>query len=114
MIRKLTNQTVFNNLRAAGVREWTKSQRKMGQVPGLNFETTNEVTSRVARGKTTVRAVVDACLARIDAREPAVHALTYWDARTAIAQAESIDRHPGARRIRGLVAGVKDVIDTAD
>jgi Asp-tRNA(Asn)/Glu-tRNA(Gln) amidotransferase A subunit family amidase len=89
-------------------------QRKMGQVPGLNFETTNEVTSRVARGKTTVRAVVDACLARIDAREPAVHALTYWDARAAIAQAESIDRHPGARKIRGLVAGVKDVIDTAD
>lgn len=81
---------------------------------GLNFETANEVVALVARGATSVRAVVDACLARVDVREPDVRALAYWDTRAALATAESIDRYSGVEKARGLVAGVKDVIDTAD
>lgn len=86
----------------------------MRHVPRLNFETANEVTALVARGETTVQAVVDACLVRIDAREPEVRALAYWNRRGALEKAESIDRHVAPGRVRGMVAGVKDVIDTAD
>ncbi len=59
-------------------------------------------------GRLAPSALIEACLARIAAREPVVQAMAYHDpvaARTAA-------HRPGP--LRGLPLGVKDVLDTAD
>ncbi len=53
-------------------------------------------------------ALLEACLARIERREPILRAMAYLDP----AQAKAVRPLPGA--LHGLPIGVKDVIDTAD
>jgi Asp-tRNA(Asn)/Glu-tRNA(Gln) amidotransferase A subunit family amidase len=72
--------------------------------------TATEAARAIAAGRLSAPDLLEACLARAAAREPAVRAFVHLDpaqARRAAAQAR-----PG--KLHGLPIGVKDVIDTAD
>ena len=62
-------------------------------------------------GTLTPRALVEACLERVDAREAEVGAFAHLDA-DAVRQAA--DRSAGNGPLGGIPVGVKDIIDTAD
>lgn len=55
-------------------------------------------------------------LERIEAREPALHAWTHYDAERALARAGTLDAVPAEERgaLHGLPVGIKDIIDTGD
>jgi Asp-tRNA(Asn)/Glu-tRNA(Gln) amidotransferase A subunit family amidase len=63
-------------------------------------------------------AATEACLARIDAREPEIHAWAWLDRPLALAQAKAADARRASGAVlgppHGLPVGVKDIIDTAD
>ncbi len=84
----------------------------------LNELDAQDAARAIARGATTSQALVAACLARIEQREPAVRAWTFIDPEQAMAQARERDQETKAGKIRGALHGVpiavKDVIDTAD
>jgi len=65
-------------------------------------------------GTLSAESLVRACLERIAARDPAVHAWTHCDPEQAIAQARALDRAPSSGPLHGVPIGVKDVIDTFD
>ena len=79
--------------------------------------TATELARRIASGEIQAADAVDACLARIDAAEPDLHAWTYVDRDGARRTAEALDRH--RRRglplgpLHGVPVGVKDIIDVA-
>ena len=73
-----------------------------------------EAARRIAAGALTSEALVAACLARVAAREPEIHAWTHLDADAALAEARERDRTPAAGPLHGLPVGVKDIFDTAD
>lgn len=76
--------------------------------------TATEIVAAIAAGRTTCEAVTGACLDRIAAREPDVHAWAHVDPDAALAAARDIDR--GGRRgpLAGVPFGVKDIVDTFD
>jgi len=55
-----------------------------------------------------------ACLDRIEAREPQVHAFVRIDADAALRQAAALDAGPVRGPLHGLPLGVKDLLDTVD
>jgi Asp-tRNA(Asn)/Glu-tRNA(Gln) amidotransferase A subunit family amidase len=62
----------------------------------------------MAAGTLTAHALLEACLDRIAAREPTVHAFAHFDPAAARAA------HPRSGPLHGIPLGVKDVLDTAD
>jgi len=68
----------------------------------------------IRAGRLTAQALVEACLERIAAREPAIHAWVHCDPEQALAQARALDRMPPAGPLHGVPIGVKDIIDTFD
>ncbi len=64
----------------------------------------------IRAGTLRPEALMEACLVRIAAREPAVHAFAYLDADQARRTAASALPGP----LHGLPIGIKDVLDTAD
>ena len=65
--------------------------------------------------KVASRALVEACLEQIDAREDEVQAWQYLDRDVALAQADACDSTPDRHGpLHGVPIGVKDIIDTAD
>lgn len=77
--------------------------------------TATEARRRMRAGKLDPVALMEACLARIDAAEDRIRAFAWFDARTARAAAARSARD-GDREapLYGLPIGVKDVLDTAD
>jgi Asp-tRNA(Asn)/Glu-tRNA(Gln) amidotransferase A subunit family amidase len=73
-----------------------------------------EAAKLVAERKLTVAELVEACLARIEAREPEVRAWTYLDADAALAQARTYDAEGPRPPLYGVPVAIKDIIDTAD
>jgi Asp-tRNA(Asn)/Glu-tRNA(Gln) amidotransferase A subunit family amidase len=73
-----------------------------------------EAAALVADGKLTVTELVEACLARIEARDPEVHAWSYFDADRALAQARAYDAEGPRAPLYGVPVAIKDIIDTAD
>ncbi|MEO6984441.1 MAG: amidase, partial [Paralcaligenes sp.] len=71
-----------------------------------------EAAAAVASKKITSVALVEACLAQIDDREPIVQAWTYIDRQRALQLASECDAKPGGGPLHGVPVGVKDVIDT--
>jgi len=75
-----------------------------------------EMRDRLASGALTAAALVEACIARIEEREPEVQAWAWFDADHARAQAASCDRLRATGRpigpLHGLPVGLKDIIDT--
>jgi Asp-tRNA(Asn)/Glu-tRNA(Gln) amidotransferase A subunit family amidase len=80
--------------------------------------TATELLADLAAGKVSAAEVTAACLARLQAEEPRIHAWVHHDPAHARAQAEALDaaRRAGrpAGRLFGLPVGVKDIYDTAD
>ena len=70
--------------------------------------TATEARAEMGAGRLSAAALRDACLARIAAREPVLHAMAFHD--PAAIRAAS----PAAGQLHGLPLGVKDVFDTAD
>jgi amidase len=68
----------------------------------------------IADRKTNSEALVEACLARIAAREGTVHAWAHLDADHALKQARARDAEAPRSPLHGLPLAVKDIFDTAD
>jgi Asp-tRNA(Asn)/Glu-tRNA(Gln) amidotransferase A subunit family amidase len=81
---------------------------------GLNLLTALEAAEQIATGATTSVALVEACLARIAARDGDLHAWTYVDGEHALAQARARDGEPRRSPLHGVPVGIKDIFDTHD
>lgn len=81
---------------------------------GLNLLTASEASALLDGGKATSAGLVSDCLARIDAREPAVHAWCHIDREAALAQARARDAEPRRGPLHGIPVGIKDIFDTYD
>jgi len=80
----------------------------------LNRLSATELAARLQARKLRAIDVVDDCLARIAARDPAVHAWAFLDRERARGQAHVLDAGPVRGPLHGLPIGVKDIIDTSD
>jgi len=78
----------------------------------LNELSATEIARRIAAGEITAEGVARACLERIAAREPAIHAFANVDPALALRQARELDRGPSRGPLHGVAIGIKDVIDT--
>ena len=76
----------------------------------LHMMTATEATRRFQAGTVRPEELMEACLARIAAREPEVRAFAWFDADTA---RQGLAKAP-AGPLHGIPLGVKDVLDTAD
>src|SRR5690606_5994 len=83
---------------------------------GLNWLSATEAAAMIARGETTSRALVEACLARWRARDAVVRAWTFLDPERALAQADAADAAPAEARgpLHGVPVGIKDILYTRD
>ena len=68
----------------------------------------------VARGAISAEELVRACIDRIRAREPEVHAFEFIDPEHALAEARARDNERTKGPLHGVPIGAKDIIDTAD
>ena len=77
--------------------------------------TATQSLKALAVGKTSAQDILEACLERIQAREPMVKAFATLDIDNARARAQDIDATPHADRgpLAGIPIGLKDIIDTA-
>ena len=73
-----------------------------------------ELVSALGRRELRCEALVRDCLARIEAREPLVHAWAHLDPRQALVQARALDAGTAVNPLFGVTVGVKDVFDTFD
>ena len=84
----------------------------------LEWLSAADAARAIREGSISSEQLIDACLARINAVEPAVQAWQYLDPVHARAQARALDEHRRAGEplgpLHGVPVGVKDIIDTAD
>ncbi len=80
----------------------------------LNELTATETIAAIGQGQITCEAVVRACLGRIAAREPEVHAWAHLDPEAALGAARAFDKNGKSGPLGGVPFGVKDIIDTFD
>lgn len=80
----------------------------------LNELSASSVASMISAGQTSAEAVVEACLARIAARESQVHAWAFLEPQHAVEQARCLDRSETLGPLHGVPIAVKDIIDTCD
>lgn len=84
----------------------------------LADRTATELQVELQSGRLTARALVDACLWRIEERDGNVAAWAFLDPAHARAQADALDtafKESGpVGPLHGLPVGIKDIIDTAD
>lgn len=74
----------------------------------------SEAAAAIARKEISSVELVEACLARIDAREPEVAAWACIDRDGALRQARECDLAAAGGPLHGVPVGVKDIIDTRD
>jgi len=83
-----------------------------------NLLNANDALAAMRAGEVTSRDLVDACIARAEARDDDVGAWTYLNPGLAREQADACDAARAAGRdvgpLHGLPVGLKDIIDTAD
>jgi len=68
----------------------------------------------IAAGRLTCEALARACLDRMAAREPHVHAFSAYDEQKVLRQAKLLDGMSERGPLHGLPVAVKDVLETAD
>ena len=81
---------------------------------GLNGLTAVAAARKIEAGEITSEQLARDCLARIEAREPAVGAWAFLDPAYAIEQARTLDRSPRKGPLHGVPVAIKDIIDTKD
>jgi Asp-tRNA(Asn)/Glu-tRNA(Gln) amidotransferase A subunit family amidase len=81
---------------------------------GLNLLSATQAADKLARGETTSLALVEDCLARIEAREPEIRAWAFMDRELALRQAKARDQEPRRSPFHGVPVGIKDIFDTFD
>jgi Asp-tRNA(Asn)/Glu-tRNA(Gln) amidotransferase A subunit family amidase len=69
---------------------------------------------KIEAGEITSERLARDCLARIEAREPAVGAWAFLDPAYAIEQARTLDKTPCKGPLHGVPVAIKDIIDTKD
>ena len=76
-----------------------------------------ELRDRLADGALSASELANACLSRIEAREPSVQAWTWLDSDHVMSQATTLDAYRATGKdvgpLHGLPVGIKDIIDTA-
>ena len=84
----------------------------------LEWLSATDAARAIREGLISSEQLVEACLARIDAAEPAVQAWQYLDPKHALEQARARDLERKEGRpcgpLHGVPVGIKDIIDTAD
>ena len=84
----------------------------------LEWLSASDAARAIRDGAISSEQLVEACLARIEAVEPAVQAWQYLDPKHALEQARArdLERKEGrpAGPLHGVPVGIKDIIDTAD
>jgi aspartyl-tRNA(Asn)/glutamyl-tRNA(Gln) amidotransferase subunit A len=89
----------------------------MGPVTDPSRLPAAEAAASIRAGRLSARALVEACLRRIDAAEAGIHAWVTVDRAGALATAARLDAEAAAGRLRGPLHGVpvglKDIIDAA-
>jgi Asp-tRNA(Asn)/Glu-tRNA(Gln) amidotransferase A subunit family amidase len=81
-------------------------------VDELNRLSATRLAARLQARELRALDVVEACLARIAAREPTIRAWACIDAEYAREQARNLDRGPILGPLHGIPIGVKDIFDT--
>ena len=81
---------------------------------GLNLLTALDAAKRLESGATTSVKLVEDCIARIQARDGALHAWTHVDREQALEQARARDAEPRRSALHGVPVGIKDIFDTHD
>ncbi|MCS0496005.1 amidase [Ancylobacter sp. MQZ15Z-1] len=75
-----------------------------------------EQRNRIASGALRAEELTEACIARISATEPELHAWAWFDPEHARAQARALDAYRGTGQpigpLHGVPVGLKDIIDT--
>jgi Asp-tRNA(Asn)/Glu-tRNA(Gln) amidotransferase A subunit family amidase len=79
----------------------------------LNRLSIAEVSARMNAGTLTSVQLTEACLARVNAREPEVRAWVHIDPAEVLAQARACDATPRCSALHGIPVGIKDIIDVA-
>jgi len=92
----------------------TQTKARAARPSELNKLSATEIVRTTTAGEMSCEAVVRDCLARIDAREPDIHAWASVDREPALRQARDLDRGGVRGALHGVPIGVKDIIDTAD
>lgn len=85
----------------------------MTSAPALERLSASAALRAIRCGDLDSEALVAACLARIDQRDPEVEAWAYLDPERALDEARRLDLQPRTGVLHGLPIGVKDVIDVA-
>jgi Asp-tRNA(Asn)/Glu-tRNA(Gln) amidotransferase A subunit family amidase len=70
--------------------------------------------AQIRQGDLTSEKLVQACLDRVDLREPEIDAWAHIDPDRALSQARACDAEPPRGPLHGIPVAIKDVIDTAD
>jgi Asp-tRNA(Asn)/Glu-tRNA(Gln) amidotransferase A subunit family amidase len=81
---------------------------------GIEGLTALEARKQMDEGVLTASRLLDACLERIDMREPAVQAWQHVDREGAKRRAKELDAGPAQGLLHGIPFCVKDIIDTHD
>ena len=76
--------------------------------------TATEAKNRLIRGELSARELLEHCVARINAYEPQVEALAYWNLDDARRNADACDARKERGILAGLPLGVKDIIDVSN
>jgi amidase len=79
-----------------------------------NTLSATEAARRIASGALSAEALVEACLARIAAREPELRAWTAIEPALALSKARACDKGPCLGPLHGIPFAVKDILDTVD
>jgi Asp-tRNA(Asn)/Glu-tRNA(Gln) amidotransferase A subunit family amidase len=80
----------------------------------LNERSAFDLARQLSRREISAEQLVQACLARIELREPEVQAWTCLAPDAALQRARALDRGPVRGLLHGLPIGIKDLFDTAD
>lgn len=82
--------------------------------PALNSLGAAEMARGIAAGRFSAEQIMRACLERIAAREPEIHAFVHLDPEAALTAARAADAAPVPGPLHGVPFAIKDIIDTAD
>ena len=80
----------------------------------LNGLSALEAARRIQSGEISSEELVQACMDRIEEREPTIHAWKFLDPEVALAQARQRDESEIGGPLHGVPVGIKDQFDTVD